>query len=363
MSRSTRRIKPCGKNAPTHQGLLSNASIQQWTAVQATHAADLTAFDVWMYYVSIGGQQDGFEVTSYLAGLTDLPPLERDLIAHAINELIAEKDQVDAAHHRTHLITEGSGFADDLRDLFPTPDADRLDASVPTETDDVAVDAIIGEPGWALLDDAEYRRCNALFESGLLDSGAKERFDRITAQARKQFGVSSASIALITEDPQVIKSVAGPIGADLPREVALCSRTIEADQTLVIANTRTHSDFRDHPLVVGGPRVQFYAGRPVTSADGWRIGTLCLIDDRPRSFSDEDARELRLLAAQVQNEIWRGRKGSSCVQSQSVPMGWKSLPKGASIILDSANQPDESQTRPRPMIPRGLRRSTPRRRN
>jgi GAF domain-containing protein len=110
--------------------------------------------------------------------------------------------------------------------------------------------------------------------------------------------------ALITEDAQVIKSVVGPIGQDLPRAVALCAKTIERDGTFVIPDATIDPQWRDHALVAGGPRICFYAGHPISTADGWRIGTLCLIDDRPRTFTEEDARVVMILAAQVQLEMW-----------------------------------------------------------
>jgi GAF domain-containing protein len=140
--------------------------------------------------------------------------------------------------------------------------------------------------------------------TGMLETGREERFDRITAFAQKRFGVSSASISLITENRQIIKSVTGPIGEDLPRELSLCAITIEKNRTLVISNAGTDPAYREHPLVAGGPEARFYAGHPVSTADGWRIGTLCLIDDRPRTFTDDDEVDLQRLAAQVQIEMW-----------------------------------------------------------
>lgn len=150
----------------------------------------------------------------------------------------------------------------------------------------------------------EFLRLQALHESGLLETGSEERFDRITRQARDHFGVGSASIALITEDAQVIKSVVGPIGQDLPRGIALCAKTIEHDRTLVITDAALDPNWRDHPLVTGEPRIRFYAGHPISTAGGWRIGTLCLIDDKPRTFTEEDVQVLRRLVAQVQLHIW-----------------------------------------------------------
>lgn len=280
--------------------------VQQWTAIETVSAAGLSGADVWVAYLSNGGYHDEVEVAGYLAGMTVLPALERDLVAHAINQLITARDlPLDGAHYSTDLVAEESGFAESLRRLVLSPEGYRFDRPARTEPGGIACDGST-PPSEDREDEDEERRCRALFETGLLDRGAEDRFDRFTAEARRHFGVSSASIALITEDRQVIKSVAGPIGQDLPRFVALCARTIEADRTLVIPDAAASPDFSDHPLVVGAPNVRFYAGHPICSADGWRIGTLCLIDDRPRSFDETDERDLRLRAAQVQIEIWIG---------------------------------------------------------
>ncbi|MHA7220324.1 GAF domain-containing protein [Arthrobacter sp. MDT1-48-3] len=101
-----------------------------------------------------------------------------------------------------------------------------------------------------------------------------------------------------------MKSVVGPIGQDLPRGIALCAKTIEHDRTLVITDAALDPNWRDHPLVTGEPRIRFYAGHPISTAGGWRIGTLCLIDDKPRTFTEEDVQVLRRLVAQVQLHIW-----------------------------------------------------------
>lgn len=160
-----------------------------------------------------------------------------------------------------------------------------------------------------LTEDREFRRLQALYRSGLLDTGAEARFDRLTARTREWFDVSSSSIALIAEDRQVIKSLAGPIGQDLPLELSLCAVTVTADRTLVIPDALQHPSYRDHPLVTVGPKVRLYAGHPLTSVDGWRIGSLCVMDDKPRDFTENDVRDLRSFAQLVQEEIWRGPLG------------------------------------------------------
>ena len=247
---------------------------QQWMTVEAVRNANLHVEDVWLIYVGAGGHSDEFEIRGYLCGLTGLPRLQRYLITYAVNELLEQR---------------GMGGIHPLLDV-----------------DSVTNSAAGGREGLMDTDEPELRRCCALYESGLLDIGSEERFDRITRRARERFRVGSASIALITEERQVIKSVAGPIGEDLPREHALCAVTVREDRTLVIQDAGHDPRFRNHPWVTGGPRLRFYAGHPISTADGWRIASLCVVDQQPRQFTEEDARDLRNLAGEVQLEMWLG---------------------------------------------------------
>ncbi|WP_167399049.1 GAF domain-containing protein [Arthrobacter pityocampae] len=281
--------------------------VQQWMAVQALRITAFDAQSVWVTYTGLGGTRDVRDVVSYFEGGGTLAAPDRDLVAHALNEMIDDGElPVDGAHYSTDEVTDGSGFGDNLRELVLDPDGHRFDRPAVTAPYGIAGDGQQLDEASEEDDDPEYRRCNALYETGLLDTGAEDRFDRYTRRAREHFGVSSASMALITEDRQVIKSVSGPIGQDLPRDIALCARTIEASGALIITDAATDPEYCDHPLVVDGPHVRFYAGYPITTADGWRIGTLCLIDDRPRSFSDDDALTLQRMALDLQIEIWVG---------------------------------------------------------
>ncbi|MHA7179868.1 GAF domain-containing protein [Arthrobacter sp. MDB2-24] len=285
--------------------------VQQWTAIQTIRAARLNLEDVFMTFFALAGNADELEVEGYLSGIMMLPAPQRDLMAQAINELLdGTGSTADGAHYSDQYAASLSGYGDYLRPLNLSPD--HYDFSAPPAGDHStgsgaaafcaahATDPSGCDP---LLDDVEFWRLHALYESRLLESGTEERFDRITRHAREHFGVSSASITLITEDLQVIKSVVGPLGQDLPRSLSLCARTIEQDRTLVIADAGTDPEWRDHPLVSGGPRVRFYAGHPVCTAEGWRIGTLCLMDDRPRTFTEHDAQALRRLASLVQMQM------------------------------------------------------------
>ncbi|MHA7180175.1 GAF domain-containing protein [Arthrobacter sp. MDB2-24] len=292
-----------------------NEYVQQWSAIQTVRAAGLRLDEILTAYFELTCEGDALEVQGYLTGLVMLPAPQRDLLAQVINELLdSTGSMVDGAHYSDQDTASSSGYSDYLRQLSLSPDGydfaappvgdhSMTGAETPLEAA-TATGAGGEEVDNAGLDETEFRRLHALHESGLLETGSEERFDRITRQARDHFGVSSASIALITQDAQVIKSVIGPLGQDLPRHLSLCATTIKHDRTLVIPDATADPEWRDHPLVAGGPEVRFYAGHPICTAAGWRIGTLCLMDDRPRTFTQEDVQVLRRLAAQVQVQIW-----------------------------------------------------------
>ncbi|MHA7208560.1 GAF domain-containing protein [Arthrobacter sp. MDT1-65] len=291
---------------------MTDAYLQQWTALEATRAAGIDLEHVGMSYTAMGGTHDEFEVEGYLRGLTRLPSRDRDLIAHAINEIIdTTGSMADGAHYSTDRAASSSGFEEYLRPLTTDPDGYGFDRRA-LRPEARSSNGVGGAPAGSssdLLEDLEFRRVQALYGSGLLDTGAEARFDRLTARTREWFDVSSSSIALIAEDRQVIKSLAGPIGADLPIGLSLCAVTIAADRTLVIPDARQHLTYREHPLVTGGPKVRLYAGHPLTTPDGWRIGSLCVMDDKPREFTENDVRDLRAFAQHVQDEMWRGPVG------------------------------------------------------
>ncbi|MHA7189168.1 GAF domain-containing protein [Arthrobacter sp. MDT2-16] len=294
---------------------MTDAYLQQWTALEAVRVAGLRSEQVLAGYTALGGSHDVFDVTGYLRGLTRLPVQDRNLIADAINELIdATGSMADGAHYSTDEAAFASGFEEYLRPLTTNPDgygfdrrALRPDAQTVGGTGTQLARTSSGpRDGTDITDNAEVRRLQALYLSGMLDSGAEERFDALTVRTRDRFGVSSSSIAFIAEDRQVIKSLAGPIGQDLPLELSLCAVTVKAERTLVIPDATRDPLYRDHPLVTGGPKVRMYAGHPLSTMDGWRIGSLCVMDDRPRRFTEEDAADLRTLARLVQDEMWRG---------------------------------------------------------
>jgi hypothetical protein len=163
----------------------------------------------------------------------------------------------------------------------------------------------LGAAGRSLLtpERAEAERLRSLHETDLLHSGTEETFDRIVAATRKFFNVGAASMSLIAEDAQYFKSVFGPLRDETPRQIALCTATVERNSMLVINDTFTDERFASNPLVVGEPHIRFYAGYPLHGPRGWNIGTLCIIDQQPRAFPPNEQQVLRMLAAIVQGHV------------------------------------------------------------
>ncbi|AUN95336.1 EAL domain-containing protein [Pseudazoarcus pumilus] len=151
--------------------------------------------------------------------------------------------------------------------------------------------------------DDEDERLAALHNLSLLDTSPEERFDRITRLARSHFGVSICLVSLIDETRQWFKSRCGLDSEQTPREVSFCGHAIHGDDLFEVSDATADPRFADNPLVTGPPYVRFYAGVPLSTADGYKIGTLCLIDKRPRHLYPREREHLRDYAAMVEQEI------------------------------------------------------------
>ncbi|RJU00207.1 GAF domain-containing protein [Arthrobacter frigidicola] len=255
---------------------------------RAAAEAGLDAEELWIRYFALGGSLAQIEIDAYLQGLQMIPSLERDILTSALCEAFEE------AGREPPGLGAGGGWAEPSSG---TGSAAGAGAGDPVES--------LGAAGAVFLsaEQAEAQRMRALRKTGLLDSPPEERFDRITRRAQEYFGVSSSIVALIAEHRQFLKSVIGGLGQNLERESTFCNRTIRSAGPMVVCDTLTDDRFRSSPLVVGEPHIRFYAGHPLLGPGGWTIGTLCVIDQNPRGFTDEDRRMLRFLAEAAQQEV------------------------------------------------------------
>jgi len=151
--------------------------------------------------------------------------------------------------------------------------------------------------------DQERARVEALFRYEILDTAPEEAFDRITRLAKHVMQVPVAMIALLDQDRRWAKSMAGPCSQQIPRNVSFCNQAIQADVPLIVTDALMDPAFCDSPLVTGAPFIRFYMGVPLTTPDGYNIGTLCVIDSTPHHPGPEQIDGMQDLASLIMGEL------------------------------------------------------------
>ncbi len=152
----------------------------------------------------------------------------------------------------------------------------------------------------------EEARLAALDELHILDSEPEERFDRIVRIAAEVFDVPIALVSLVDRERQWFKSCFGLDVKETSRDMAFCAHAILKDEVMIVPDALLDPRFADNPLVTGEPHVRFYAGCPLKLPDGNFMGTLCLIDTRPRQIDDRKVRLLQDLGKLAELELARG---------------------------------------------------------
>jgi GAF domain-containing protein len=139
----------------------------------------------------------------------------------------------------------------------------------------------------------------ALREYHILDTAAEQAYDDIVALAAYLCNVPIALITLVDESRTWFKSRLGLNEKETPRDVAFCAHAILQTEPLIMRDALKDTRFSDNPLVTSSPHIRFYAGFPLASPDGFALGTLCVIDRKPRRLSAEQKTAMQTLARQV----------------------------------------------------------------
>ncbi|AWN37778.1 GAF domain-containing protein [Methylobacterium radiodurans] len=157
-------------------------------------------------------------------------------------------------------------------------------------------------------------RLTALHRLQLLDTPPEPAFDRLVELARTLFEVPIALISLIDADRQWFKARCGLAANETSRDLAFCNFTILHDTVFVVPDATRDPAFAGNALVTGEPHIRFYAGAPLITEPGIRLGSFCIIDTKPRQLEAADIRNLVSLAQATLSEIWlrsllEGRSG------------------------------------------------------
>jgi diguanylate cyclase (GGDEF)-like protein len=149
----------------------------------------------------------------------------------------------------------------------------------------------------------EAERLHALRTLEILDTSHEERFDRVTRMAKRMFDVEISLVSLVDKERQWFKSTQGLDASETPREISFCGHAINQDGLFIIPNAIEDVRFFDNPLVTEAPNIRFYAGYPLKLRQGLNLGTLCLIDSKPKHMNEEDKQLLNDLGAMIEQEI------------------------------------------------------------
>ncbi|HLH11059.1 MAG TPA: sensor domain-containing diguanylate cyclase [Methylovirgula sp.] len=149
----------------------------------------------------------------------------------------------------------------------------------------------------------EDERLSALDRYDILDTPPEEAFDRITNMTRKIFRMPMAAINFIDGHRHWLKSKQGLTIKEGKRRDAICNVAIEQDEPLVIEDTKEDARLCSNPYVLDDPHLRFYAGAPLLTRDGHKVGVLCVMDTKPHKFGPEQTAILADLAKAVMTEL------------------------------------------------------------
>ncbi|HEY3203673.1 MAG TPA: GAF domain-containing protein, partial [Thermoanaerobaculia bacterium] len=156
--------------------------------------------------------------------------------------------------------------------------------------------------------DNESQRLAALAHFRVLDTPPEQAFDDLAFLASHICGTPIALVSFVDRDRQWFKSRVNFEATETPREVAFCAHTVMGNDLFVVPDAAADRRFAGNPMVTGDPRIRFYAGAPLVTSDGHSVGTLCVMDRKPRNLTPSQTAALRALSRQVVAQLELRRK-------------------------------------------------------
>jgi GAF domain-containing protein len=149
----------------------------------------------------------------------------------------------------------------------------------------------------------EAHRLNILWEYEVLDTVPEEVFDELADLAAQICEAPIALISLVDEDRQWFKAKVGTTLQETSRDISFCAHAILNADVLIVPDATKDPRFKRNPLVTTRPKIRFYAGAPLITPDGHALGTLCVMDKKPRQLRRSQKEALRVLARHVMTQL------------------------------------------------------------
>ncbi|MFK8050670.1 MAG: sensor domain-containing diguanylate cyclase [Halioglobus sp.] len=149
----------------------------------------------------------------------------------------------------------------------------------------------------------EQARLETAARLDVLDTPVGDRFISLTRMAKRLFQVPIALVSLVDDNRQTFDRYPGVEVSEVPHIASFCDYTMLGDDVFCVPDASKDPRFEHDPKVASEPHIQFYAGYPLRSTDGLKIGTLCISDQKPRKLSSEDCDSLRDLAQIIEREL------------------------------------------------------------
>jgi len=156
----------------------------------------------------------------------------------------------------------------------------------------------------------ELDRLLALDSYEIMDTPEESEYDDFVHLASQICQTPISLISLVDDKRQWFKASVGVDAKETNRDIAFCPHVIFKNDLMIVENALEDERFSDNPLVTGYPNIRFYAGAPLINSDGLTLGTLCVIDEKPRGLSQEQAQALNILAKKVVAQLELRRKNS-----------------------------------------------------
>lgn len=193
----------------------------------------------------------------------------------------------------------------------------------------------------SVLPDNETERISALNEYRILGTNPEQSYDDITKIAATVCSAPIALISLVDVNRQWFKSKVGVDIHETPRDWSFCAHAIHSSEPLIVPDATIDPRFIDNPLVCGDPQIRLYAGFPLENSASFRLGTLCVIDRRPRHLEVRECEVMQALARQVVAFLELRKKSINLIESFCTHSAGKSMISTCSYCRKAKDQNGE----------------------